>query len=174
MNIAFCEMTALYLLVQPDRGEAAWKAKVTDYILSLFDRVDFNREEVFTSLRPAVWSLLNYLGRDAEATLLVESLLNYYQQQRAQSPLKRSVLDFFIQLYLVQSTPSYCGAFRLEPDTPQANLFKKWFESLPKTLWEIKASQPDMSRAILGIMCEAAKRNGRDIIDSKVIQRKAY
>ncbi|ORZ03535.1 Rix1 complex component [Syncephalastrum racemosum] len=171
MNIAFCEMTALYLLVQPDRGEMTWKAKVTDYVLSLFERADFNREDVFTSLRPAVWSLLNYLGGDAQATSLVESLLNYYQRQRAQSALKRSVLDFFIQLYLVQSTPSYCGAFRLNHDTPQADLFKKWFETLPKTLWEIKTSQPDMSRSILGIMCEAAKRNGRDIIDEKTLNK---
>ncbi|KAF7731726.1 hypothetical protein EC973_008898 [Apophysomyces ossiformis] len=173
-----------------DRRVPSWAERIVDHVLGILgyqeqDIQHINKkqrsEEAMTSmssdfksenlvsLLPAIWGFLNCLEGDRQISMF-KAFIGYYHHCHAHSASKRISLDFLIRLYLIQSSPSFNGQFHLKSQLEYVDLMQAWLLSLPKTLWQLKASHIDTSRSILNVMCDIAKRDEKDIFDIKTLK----
>ncbi|KAI8385752.1 Rix1 complex component [Blakeslea trispora] len=180
MNIMLCELTSLFLLAQMQVSEEgvaempSWASSVVQHVLALLGHEQqtsssFSADHL-TSLLPAIWGFLNCLAYE-ESLVVFRATLQYYHACQPNAASKKVLLNFITRVYMIQSTPSYQGQFRMTKESELARLLSEWLVSLPKTLWQLRANHIETSRMILNVLCAVAKRGDQDVFEKSTLKQ---
>ncbi|CAJ0831578.1 9860_t:CDS:2, partial [Entrophospora sp. SA101] len=68
----------------------------------------------------------------------------------------------------IQDIPDYKGTFRITKNSSLNQIIHLWALNLPKLLCELRLNNLEITKNILSILCEFAKRGGKGIFNEDV------
>lgn len=92
--------------------------------------------DTYKSLLPSFWALLNLPPSENASEVILDALITHCAQTGVKSDTKTLSVDFISRVYLTQFEIAYQGLFKLLNNSKQDQIFTKWFNNLPKLLWE--------------------------------------
>ncbi|TIB79485.1 hypothetical protein E3Q23_00122, partial [Wallemia mellicola] len=105
--------------------------------------------DTYKSLIPSFWALLNLPPTESASEVILDALITHCAQTGIKSDTKTLSVDFISRVYLTQFEITYQGLFKLLNNSKQDQIFTKWFNNLPKLLWEANNYNLALTEVIL-------------------------
>ncbi|KAH9950477.1 hypothetical protein B0H21DRAFT_723497 [Amylocystis lapponica] len=113
----------------------------------------------YTALLPTIWSLINSPHARGASSTVLQAVAEHAVKISSTSAVKRHTVDFLGRLVLLERDPEYRGVFRVGRSADGDARLEEWVLHLPKTLWELGASNlPARRYAILRFLLRLCQR----------------
>ncbi|KAE9411033.1 hypothetical protein BT96DRAFT_983687 [Gymnopus androsaceus JB14] len=198
LNLTYCDLTSRLILTsrrestprqattsRSKKGrqlgnEALQADRVHDYVIQILRGQVSSSQLVrpltpaaYNSLLPTIWSLINYSGRNPEylerSADVLQATVENAVKTGSKSALKRSTFNFVARLVLLDTDAHYCGAFRLGKSVEADKALEEWLTQLPQVLWELGASNPSTSEAIILFLLRLLQRRSRLVYEKTLV-----